>query len=195
MAFNPEKQTVLRVLGTDALSHIVVAARVGLWGALPESLSVLRGGIESCGQLGYVVVRKRYKTFIYEANQRGRFRQVGFESACEQLDTLGQRLLRLHQQISDAAAHSTVKRMSLLEYKFEGKEYDRLGFAFEPRHAGIALFHCLELAWFLPAFLQLAYEHDHSTFRWADDVSIVKQFIESLPSPEEEMNPNGEATA
>jgi hypothetical protein len=69
MKFSAEKQTVIRLFATDALSHVITAARVGLWGAFPESLSVLRGAVESSAQLAFVVAQSKYGTVIEEANQ------------------------------------------------------------------------------------------------------------------------------
>jgi hypothetical protein len=182
MRFAEEKQTVVRHLGTDTLSYLVVAARVGLWGALPESLSVLRGAIESCAQFAFVVTEKKYGTVIYEATKLGRFREIHFDEVCSQLGPLGEKLRKLHEKISNAASHSTVKRFSLLEYEFEGQEYDRLGFAVDPKSAKLVIFHCLLLANVLAKCLQLAYAQDKATFRWTPEIEDAERIIDALPA-------------
>ncbi len=191
MSFPDEKQTAVRHLGTDTLSYLVVAARVGLWGALPESLSILRGAVESCAQFAFVVIGKRYKTVIYEATQLGRFRQVHFDQASSELGPLGEKLRRLHDQISEAASHSTVKRFSLLDYHFEGEEYDRLGFAVDPKSAKLVIFHCSLLARILAKSLQLAYLQDGMPFRWTAELESAEQIIDALPSSGSEEGSGG----
>ncbi len=190
MRFPATKQTVVRHLATDALSHLVVATRVGLWGAFPESLSVLRGAIESCAQFTFVVLEKKYATVMYEAKELKRFRQVDFDSACEQLGDLGNKLRKLHNQISEAAGHSTVKRFSLLEYEFEDQEYDRLGFAVDPTAARLLVFHGLQLASVLAASLRLAYFQDRLEFRWNNEIDHVRDFIEAMPTASSEADKN-----
>jgi hypothetical protein len=194
MSFPEEKQTAVRHLGTDTLSYLVVAARVGLWGALPESLSTLRGAVESCAQFAFVVIGKRYKTVIYEATQLGRFRQVHFDQVSSELGPLGEKLRRLHDQISEAASHSTVKRFSLLDYHFDGEEYDRLGFAVDPKSAKLVIFHCSLLARILAKSLQLAYVQDGITFRWTTELESAEQIIDGLPSASSEAASGGSRT-
>ncbi len=191
MTFPEEKQTAVRHLGTDTLSYLVVAARVGLWGALPESLSILRGAVESCAQFAFVVIGKRYKTVIYEATQLGRFRQVHFDQASSELGPLGEKLRRLHDQISDVASHSTVKRFSLLDYHFEGEEYDRLGFAVDPKSAKLVIFHYSLLARILARSLQLAYLQDGMQFRWATELESAEQIIDTQPNQGSEEESGG----
>ena len=183
MTFGAEKQTIVRYLAGDTFSHIVVAIRIGLWGALPESLSVLRGAIESCAQLAYVVNEKKYGTAMYEAKELGRFRQLDFERVCGQLGALGERLLKLHSQISGAAGHSTVTRLSLVEYKFQGQEYDRLGFAFEPENARLAAHHCVLLASLLVECLRTAFLQDTLLFEWDAELTKLLEVVNSLPIP------------
>jgi hypothetical protein len=190
--FAAEKQTVTRHFGGDSLSHLVVAVRVGLWGALPESLSVLRGGIESCAQLAYVVTEKRYGTAMYEAQTLGRFRQLDFERVCGELGDLGKKLRKLHSQISDAAGHSTVKRFSLLDYTFEGVEYDRLGVAFVANNAKLAAQHCVLLASLLVDCLRLAYVQDGVPFEWEQEFGDLLNIVESLPTSSNEPDTGAE---
>ena len=184
MRFPKEKQTAVRHLGTDTLSYLAVAARAGLWGALPESLSVLRGAIESCAQVAFVIYEKKYATVIYEATKLRRFRQIHFDEACSRLGSLGEKLHKLHDQISEAASHSTVKRFSLLEYHFEGEEYDRLGFAVDPKSAKLVIFHCLLLVNVLAKCLQLAYLQDQVPFRWTSEIEDAERIINALSTVE-----------
>jgi hypothetical protein len=162
---------------------LVVAARVGLWGALPESLSVLRGAVESCAQFAFVVIGRKYGTVVYEVTKLGRFRQAHFDQACEDLGPLGEKLRRLHDQISETASHSTVKRFSLLDYHFEGQDYDRLGFAVDPKSAKLVIFHATLLANILAISLRLAYEQDQIRFDWIAELESAEQLIESLQNP------------
>ncbi len=88
MKFAPEKQEVVRRFACDTLSHVVTAARVGLWGALPESLSVLRGAVESCAQLSFVVAQNRFSNSFSHSTPK-RFRQLGYEFEGEMYDRIG----------------------------------------------------------------------------------------------------------
>jgi hypothetical protein len=47
LPFTDEKQHTIRVLSVDAWSSLLTSVRVGLWGNAPESLAVLRCGLET----------------------------------------------------------------------------------------------------------------------------------------------------
>jgi len=131
MAFEATKQTVIRLLAGDCISHIVVATRLGLWGAIPEALSILRGALESGAQLEYIVKENIYQTAIYEIQSK-RFDRIAYDRIKVELGELGKSADRLHGRLSDLASHSTGRRLSLVEYNLDGEDYDRLGFSVDP---------------------------------------------------------------
>ncbi|MGH9718332.1 MAG: hypothetical protein ACRD4R_16615 [Candidatus Acidiferrales bacterium] len=143
MRFGAAKQTVIRVLAADALSRIIVAARIGIWGALPECLSVLRGATESCAQLTLTVSQNLYETALQEINGKKLVR-LKFEAVCKDLGELGTAFRRRHSKMSDLAAHATASSLRQAEYRKDGESYDRLGAAESPRNAEIATSECLE---------------------------------------------------
>jgi hypothetical protein len=168
-----EKQTVIRHFATDTLSHLVVAARLGLWGALPEGLVVLRGGIESLAQLGFVIVTSKYNTVLREAGRK--FEQVEFSAACNGLPELGRELKKLHGKISDKAAHSTATRFTCVTYEFEGKDYDRLGFALSAENAEIVLDSCGLVAIWFGWVLREAYVPDGIDVSWEPELAAMEK--------------------
>ncbi|MHB8484863.1 MAG: hypothetical protein ACYDCM_03890 [Candidatus Acidiferrales bacterium] len=172
MKFDAGKQTAIRHFAGDILSSIVVAVRLGLWGALPESLAVLRGGIESSAQLAFVVTEQKYNTVILEAKKR--FRQVSFEAACAGLGKLGADLERTHGRISGIAAHSTSRRFTLMNYELNGETYDRLGFTLSAENAELAIFQCLDPFILLAYSLETAYKQDNLVFPWAEKLKAIK---------------------
>ena len=180
MKFSPEKQEVVRRFACDTLSHVVTAARVGLWGALPESLSVLRGAVESCAQLAYVVAQNQYKTVIHEAN-RGNFQEFSFRQACKKSGLRGERLMNLHNRFSSSFSHSTSKRFKQLGYEFEGETYDRIGSAADPVVSRVCTHFCLVIAAELVRCLMEAYIQDERNFPWGEEVAQLLEFVASLP--------------
>jgi hypothetical protein len=159
MRFAAEKQTAIRVLAVDALSHVVIAARIGVWGALPESLSVLRGGVESCAQLALTVSKELYGTAFREI-KGGRLVRLKFAAACKDLGENGDGFRKHHSRISNVAAHSTSSSLQQEEYRINGEPYDRLASAQHPRSAEIATSECLDLAPLVAVSLCKAYDQD-----------------------------------
>jgi hypothetical protein len=179
MRFSAEKQEVVRRFACDTLSHIVTAARVGLWGALPESHSVLRGAIESCAQLAFVVSQNQYKTLIEEAKRR-RFQEYSFRQACKKLGERGTRLMNLHSRFSDSFSHSTPKRFRQLGYEFEGEAYDRIGSAADPVAAQLCIHSSLVIAGELVRCLMETHLQEGQNFLWGEQVAQLLEFVESL---------------
>jgi hypothetical protein len=171
MRFAAEKQTAIRLFAVDTLSHIVIAARIGLWGALPESLSVLRGGIESCVQLGYLVSEQLYKTAIVEINGK-RLNRLEFASACAGLGSMGHSFAKHHAKISNLASHATSRRLRQSEYEIDGESYDRLGFATDSESAELATSECMEISQMETVYLTDAYTQD--------SLSIAEQWVSEM---------------
>ena len=179
--FDAAKQTAVRLFAVDTLSHIAVSARVGLWGALPESLSVLRSGIESCAQLAYMVSKQLYQTAISEVNSR-RFQQLEFREACRGLGPEGAAFAEHHGRISNLASHSTSRRIKLSEYQIDGEAYDRLGFALDAENAELVTGQCVELSQSVAFSLRAAYLQDRAPFHWDADLQNILQTHEALKS-------------
>lgn len=171
MHFGAEKQTALRHFAGDTLSHIVVAVRVGLWGAVPEGLAVLRGALESGAQLEYIVSAQLYKTAIQEA--KAKFVRVSFETARKNLGELGRAADKLHGRISDLASHSTSRRYALLDYNLDGEEYDRFGFSVQPELAEHIAYISLWFLMQLACSLHTAYAQDNHGLTASQEQEIV----------------------
>lgn len=159
MRFGPEKQTAIRVFGVDALSHIIIAARIGMWGALPESLSVLRTAVEDCAQLALTVNQKLYNTALLEI-KGNRLVRLRFNAACNELGELGSSLRDRHSKISNLASHSTSRSLRQEEYDFGSETCDRLGSAHDSQKAEIAASECLEIGQLIAVSLLEAYKQD-----------------------------------
>lgn len=179
VTFSPAKQTAIRLFATDSLSHIAIAARVGLWGALPESLSVLRSGVESAAQLAFVILNQRYEAAISEANSR-KFAELEFTTVCRALGEQGKAFMRVHGEISNLASHSTSRRIRFAEYKIEGEAYDRLGVTLDAENAELAVGECLELGQSVASSLRAAYSHEAVPFGWIDDLQAIFETHEAL---------------
>ncbi len=140
MKFTPEKQTVVRVLAGDSLSHLIVGFRIALWGDLPESMSVLRGATESYAQLTFVVENQLYSVAAHELLE-GRFNKIKFENVLRKLGKLGKAIAKTHGRISNVASHSTATRLAQAEYMLDGKTYDRFGFALDASSTELPTYH------------------------------------------------------
>lgn len=179
MKFGEAKQTAIRLFAVDALSRIAVSARVGLWGALPESLSVLRGGLESSAQLAYMVSKQLYQTAISEANSRS-FQQLEFTQACRGLGTEGAAFAKSHGRISNLASHSTSRSIRFSEYRIGDEAYDRLGFALDTESAELAIGQCVELSQSVAYSLRASYIQDGMPFQWDADLETILEAHEVL---------------
>lgn len=180
-AFSAQKQTAIRILTVDTLSHVAIAARIGLWGATSESLSILRGAIESSAQLSYTVSNQRYETAISEMISR-RLRELEFGACCDALGSVGKSLKKLHGQISNMAAHSTSSRLRRSEYELAGEDYDRLAFAIDPKSAEATSLGCLQLVPNIGICLWEAWRQDNIEFpqEWASAIDETQRVYEAL---------------
>jgi hypothetical protein len=182
MEFSRAKQIVIRRFTLESLSHVVVGARIGLWGALPESHSVLRGAIESCAQLALVVTQSGYEGVLAEA-RRDRFQEYSFRQACKKLGQRGRRLMDVHNRFSALFAHSTPRRFKNLDYEFEGQQYARLAHAVDPNIARLCVHFSLTIAAELTRCLMEAHLQDGKGFPGGDDFELLVDFAASLPGP------------
>jgi hypothetical protein len=177
MRFAAEKQTTIRKFAVDTLSHIVIAARLGLWGALTESQSVLRGGIESCAQLFYSVAEQRYQTAILEGPKK--FRQLDFKRVLGELDEIGRFLKLRHDRISGRSSHSTPARFNQTEYSIGNDVYDRVGCALDPIAAEYAVCDCIFPSRLVGSSFECAYSQDGLAFSWTEDLAeLAKVHLE-----------------
>jgi len=110
MRFEGNKQTAILLLANHALSSIIVATRLGLWGAVPESFAIQRRAIESVAQLLWTVESNRYETAVYEAANA--LEKLDFDEVTRRLDSMGDEMRRYHGLISECAAHSTASSMA-----------------------------------------------------------------------------------
>jgi len=180
LKFEPEKQTAIRRFTCDTLSHVIVAIRVGLWGDLPESLTLLRSALESSTQLLFIVGNRKYKTAVFEMERK--FDQVSFERAVAGLGPLGERAKKIHGKISELAAHATAPRMTLVDYDYDGTTYDRVGFARNPQYAEHSLFYCMDASLLVSQALLYALEQDGIPISWQEQMNEINERFESLRS-------------
>lgn len=178
MTFEAQKQTAIRILTVDALSHTAVAMRLGLWGALPESVAVWRGALESSAQLRLVVKEQSYKTFNYELS--GKLKRLSYGRAFEELGRLGEGLESLHGKLSEKAVHSTAKRLALSDYVWDGQEYDRLGFARKIEYPLYITHHSMLLTMLLSDALYSAHEQEDRVYPLTDRLSSLLSRFDEL---------------
>lgn len=178
--FNGEKQHAIRILSADALSSLVTSVRVGLWGNFPESFSLLRSAIETATILTAVVRSQQYKTATYELGRK--MDKLSFENSLDILDDTGQRIKELHGRISDIASHASSTRLKFESYTLDGETYDRLGFAYDPESAEMALAYTLDACLQVAYALQEAYQQDNLPFGPAPQLlKLIKAYEEARP--------------
>ncbi len=178
MRFEENKQTAIRTLAVDSISHTVVAVRLGLWGDLPESLTILRSAIESNAQLQFIVKERMYETFAYEMERK--LERTSFDASIAGLGGLGGRIRTIHGRISDIAAHSTASRSALVSYEFEGEFYDRVGFARNVDNAEFAHFYCMDSSMMPTEAFVWAYEQENLSFKWILDVNGLSARFDTI---------------
>jgi len=178
LSFDSEKQTVIRRFAVDSLSHSIVAVRTGLWGDLPESLTILRSALESALQLQYIVREQKYATTVYEMDRK--LNQVSFGSAISGLGALGDRAKTIHGRLSEDAADATAKRMNLVAYEHDGEVYDRVGFARNKEWAEMALFYCMDTSVMVAQALHEAMAQEGLPIPWEDELAALHQRFETL---------------
>jgi hypothetical protein len=172
LPFTDEKQHAIRVLSTDGWSSLITSIRVGLWGNAPESLALLRCGVETAAILSAVVENHRYKTAVSEFAKRQR--QLSFGDSVKLLGDRGKRIARLHGDLSELGGHATGNRMRFAAYRHEGEQFDRFGCALDPEAAAISLRYTLDLSVHLLGSLELAYIQDSKAFPQARELERLR---------------------
>jgi len=174
--FPAHKQTVIRTLGGDALSSIVVSVRLGLWGDLPESVALLRSGLETCSILGAVVALRQYEVATYEI-EASRLKRFSYEDAVSQLGDVGSRIKALHGRLSDVGAHSSGTRMKFASYELNGQRYDRLGASLDSELAELALSCAPDVCLHLLASFEDAYSQDSLQFSFESRLDKLRTYF------------------
>jgi hypothetical protein len=173
LPFPDPKNLVLRAWAADALTGAMVATRVGLWGNLPESMSVLRPSIERTAQLLHIVTQEAYKTADYERS-RGRFTQLAYEKIVDGL-SIGKGTKELHGRVSDLAAHATARSMVWGSYKSGEENYLRLGVSRDRDVPPVVLFYCANTVILVMNALEGAFQQEGRVFSLSGDTESLYQ--------------------
>ena len=163
---NAEKATAVRMFSVDCLSHVLVGFRLAIYGAIPQSLTILRGAVEASALLLYVVFGQRYETAIYERNRK--FDEIEFKNTLRQLGTLG-RDIEFHWGSMSEYAHASAQRIRMADYKHDGLEYDRIGGAIDPDGAATAAYFSMQPTVCVLVCLRQAANQEPSGFPWESE--------------------------
>jgi hypothetical protein len=144
-----ERQTVIRVLGTDCVSGLVTSARLSLWGLVPESASLLRSVHESAAILDVIVREQAYMAAANEL-QAKRLKRFAYDAIIQRLPDLHVSIAQRHGRLSNLGSHVSGVRLAFSSYQIGGEYFDRLGYSLSPA----AIPELIRLA--LPVALQLA---------------------------------------
>jgi hypothetical protein len=185
---SPEKATSIRMLAADCISHVAIAMRLALWGAVPQSVAILRGALEGCSVLELMVSQQQYRTFVYECNHS--FRQLDFKSATNSLGSLGKNIEKLWGGMSELGPHASAGRIRESVYHFEGQSYDRLGGAMDAGGAETCAYYVMHPTRVIIESLHKAAEQDGIAFPEAaihsemlnEFSALCKKFEENLSS-------------
>jgi hypothetical protein len=172
--FPPHKQTAIRVLATDVIASIVTSTRVGMWGNLPDSVTLLRTALETSAILASVVEAQEYQAVTCEM-QTAKMRRFSYDEAVGRLGELGSRLKSLWGRLSNIGHHSTGTRMKFTSYELDGERYDRLGAALDPKSAELALAYGPDICVHLLECLEKTYSQDLLEFPLADQLRALKE--------------------
>jgi hypothetical protein len=134
-----------------------------MYGAIPQSLAILRGAVESSAVLTHVVFGQKYETALYESTRK--FDEIEFKNTLRQLGTFGDNMEWHWGRISEYA-HASAKRIRLAEYKHEGLEYDRIGGAIDPDGASAAAYFSMHPTVLVLVCLYQAAEGEPAGFPW-----------------------------
>jgi len=167
MPFKGDKEAAVGTLAMDAVSNVLVATRVGLWGDVPESLSILRSAIERCVQLELVIHTQRYQTAVHEMDNK--FAQLDFDEAVRALGDRGKRIDKLHGLISETASHATSGRLKWNSYKRDGRTYIRFGVALDPSLAELCVFYAIDVCVSIVSAIRSAYLQDGQGYAWESE--------------------------
>ncbi|MHB8410720.1 MAG: hypothetical protein ACYDDI_02100 [Candidatus Acidiferrales bacterium] len=159
--FEGDKREVVVDFSFDAISSVIVSARVGLWGNVPESLTILRAALERAVQLRYVVSESKYTVARYEMDHE--LKETSYDTAISALGNRGNNIRKLHGLISEAAAHATAKRLHFGQYEHKGEQFARLGLAHNPNGSLSCLYYCMYILMSLLEQMREAYRQDKIT--------------------------------
>jgi hypothetical protein len=163
---DPKKATAIRMLCVDCLSHIIVAFRLAMWGAVPQSMATLRGALEASAVFTHIVFGQRYETAIYEASKK--LDEIEFKSTLRQLGEFGKNI-EFHWGRMSEYAHASSKRIRMAAYNYDGLEYDRVGGAVDPDGAASVSYFSMHPMILALVCLHKAAEQEPGGFPWQSE--------------------------
>jgi hypothetical protein len=173
---SPEKATAVRMFSVDCLSHLIVGFRLAMYGAIPQSLAILRGAVEASALLMHVVFGQRYETAIYEGNRK--FDEIEFKNTLRQLGAFGNDI-EFHWGRMSEYAHASAQRIRLAAYKHEGLEYDRIGGAIDPDGAATAAYFSMHPTICVLVCLHQAAQQEPEGFPWEPEYKqLTSRFMD-----------------
>jgi hypothetical protein len=134
-----------------------------MYGAIPQSITVLRGALEASALFIHVVFGQRYETAIYEGNRK--FDEIEFKNTLRQLGTFGDDI-EFHWGRMSEYAHASAKRIRMAAYKHEDLEYDRIGGAIDPDGAAAVSYFSMHPTILVLVCLHKAAEQEPVGFPW-----------------------------
>lgn len=119
-----------------------------------------------------------YDTASSEMDRK--FNQISFKKVVRELGQFGEMIRKLHDKISEVAAHATATRLKWDSYEHQGATFFRAGFARDASKAEMALFYCMYVCIVVLDALEEAYQQDSLQFDWGTELQDLRQRFSSL---------------
>lgn len=175
---NTDSLKTFDVLFQEALSSLVVAYRVGLWGSITDGYAILRNVMEGLGFISDIVEKGDFTDvfrLMEEDKLKGKYIEKRFKHDKVLTKTIG--------IVSDLASHFTPKRFAQRVFTLDGKQFARVGTAYYQNNNDLTkrLGHFLNTTWYAVIILKEFYEKYHKD-------CIKKEFIDMYNNLESQYN-------
>lgn len=155
---NKDSLKTFEVLFQEALSSLIVAYRVGLWGATTDGYAILRNVMEGLGFINDIVEKGDFVDVFKLMDKdklKGKYIEIRFKH-----DKILNKAVGI---ISDLASHFTPKRLAQRVFKLNNKQFARIATAYYENKNELSkrLGHFLNTAIYAVKILKEFYEKYH----------------------------------
>lgn len=116
---------------TDSLSSILASINVGLWGLKVDSLHLLRPVLGLLAIAEYVIKNKKFDEYRQVRKSLDRSK-LSFEYL-KKKKLIDKGLVKVYKNICQDASHATLQRIKNNKFEMDGKIYNRIGCAYNPK--------------------------------------------------------------
>ena len=179
---NKDSLKTFEVLFQEVLSSLIVAYRVGLWGATTDGYAILRNVMEGLGFINDIVEKGDFVD-VFKLMDKDKLKGEYIEKRFKHDKVLNKTI----GIISDLASHFTPKRMAQRVFKLDNKQFARIATAYYENENELSkrLGHFLNTTMYAVKILKEFYDKYHKDCvkqQFNDDYQELEKLYDGLVS-------------